>query len=215
MISADGRSRYFRVLDITNIRSNTSPVLLKQTAFASGIYAHSMAVSEDFTTLYTFEEFNVYDIGVYDLTSRESVMPQLNSFSWSGEAAAGETIVHNGHIRGNYLVVAYYEAGLRVFDVSNPLNPLEVGKYETWRDPDGDGRFNEKIDGEYHGAWNLHLDLPSGNVLVSDRNSGLFIVKINPVPLPARPAIRSLDGTTDGNVRISWSAVPGLSLIHI
>ena len=85
---------------------------------------------------------------------------------------------------GKYLLTAYYEAGFRVFDISNPANPVEVGKYETWRDPDGDGTFDQTITGVYNGAWNLHVFLPSGNVLVSDMKSGTFVFRVDPIALP-------------------------------
>ncbi len=67
-----------------------------------------------------------------------------------------------------------------MFDISNPANPVEVGKYETWRDPDGDGTFNKTITGVYNGAWNVHVFLPSGNVLLSDMKSGTFIFRVDP-----------------------------------
>ena len=34
-------------------------------------------------------------------------------------------------VSGNYAYVADYGAGLRVVDVSNPANPVEVGYYDT------------------------------------------------------------------------------------
>ena len=71
-----------------------------------------------------------------------------------------------------------------MFDISNPANPVEVGKYETWRDPDGDGTFNKTITGVYNGAWNLHVFLPSGNVLLSDMKSGTFIFRVDPIAPP-------------------------------
>lgn len=63
---------------------------------------------------------------------------------------------HNGEVRGQYLYVAYYKAGLRVFDISNPLSPYEVGKTETFRDPNGDGVLeNPYINAQSNGAWNV------------------------------------------------------------
>ena len=41
-------------------------------------------------------------------------------------------------------------SGLRVFDISDIHNNVfEVGKYETYRDPDGDDNFDEQIKGNY------------------------------------------------------------------
>src|SRR4029450_1996660 len=114
----------------------------------------------------------------------------------------------NGQVRGNYLLAAYYEAGFRVVDISNPVNPVEVGKYETWRDPDGDGTFNAAVTGVYNGAWSVYGQLLSGNALVSDMKSGTFIVHVNPVPPPAAATGLS---ATPGNAQISlqWNVATG------
>jgi hypothetical protein len=95
-----------------------------------------------------------------------------------------------------------------VFDISNPVNPVEVGKYETWRDPDGDGNFNQTVTGNYNGAWNVHVFLPSGNVLLSDMKSGSFIFRVDPVALPS--ATSGLAATAgNGQVSLTWAATDG------
>ncbi|HVG09687.1 MAG TPA: choice-of-anchor B family protein, partial [Thermoanaerobaculia bacterium] len=137
LYSSDGYATRHRILDITNVRSGGTPTLLGETAPVAGIYAHSGWLTDDSHYLYTFDEFNVYDTGIYDVSNPASPT-QVTTFQWSGDDTANSRM-HNGQIRGNYLLSAYYQAGLRVFDISNPANPVEVGKYETWRDPDGDG----------------------------------------------------------------------------
>ncbi|MGE0883923.1 MAG: choice-of-anchor B family protein [Blastocatellales bacterium] len=206
LYSADGYATRYRVIDITNIRTTGTTTLLGESAPVSGIYAHSNWPTEDSQYLFAFDEFNVRDIGVYDISN--PVNPtQVNAFQWSGDATANSRI-HNGQVRGKYLLTAYYEAGFRAFDVSNPFNPVEVGKYETWRDPDGDGNFNQSITGNYNGAWNVHVFLPSGNVLLSDMKSGTFIFRVDPVAAPS--ATGGLAATAgNGQVNLSWSATTG------
>src|SRR5574341_938608 len=197
---ADGYATRYRVIDITNVRSTgtTTPV--------AGIYAHSNWPTEDSQTLFAFEEFNARDITVYNISNPASPT-EVTNFQWSGDATANSRI-HNGQVRGKYLLTAYYEAGFRVFDISNPVNPVEVGKYETWRDPDGDGNFNQTITGNYNGAWNVHVFLPSGNVLLSDMKSGTFIFRVDPVALPGAPS--GLAATAgNGQVSLNWSAATG------
>jgi choice-of-anchor B domain-containing protein len=206
LYSADGYTRRYRLLDITGVRSGGSPTLLGETDLVPGTYAHSNWLSDDSQHLYVFEEFNEYDLGVYDV-SNPLAPSVVTTFQYSDDDA-NNSRVHNGQVRGDYLFVAYYEAGLRVFDISNPANPVEVGKLETWRDPDGDGTFNRGVSGEYDGAWNLHTLLPSGNVLVSDTESGTFIVRSDPVATPAAPATLSA-GAGNAQVSLSWSGVNG------
>ncbi len=206
LYSADGYSRSYRILDITSVRTGGSPTLVGQTATVSGIYGHSGWLTEDSRYYYAFDEFNVHDIAVYDVSDPAS--PTLvNTFQYSGDGTDNAR-VHNCQVRGSYLLAGYYEAGFRVFDISNPANAVEVGKWETWRDPDGDDIFDEVVAGNFDGAWNLYAFLPSGNVLVSDMKSGTYIFRVDPVAVPASPG--SLQATAgDAEVDLTWSAVAG------
>jgi hypothetical protein len=112
LYSAEGYATRHRILDITSIRSGGTPTLLGETAPVSGIYAHSSWLTEDSHYLYTFDEFNIYDVGVYDVSSPASPT-QVYTFQYSGDATANSR-THNGQIRGNYMLLAYYEAGFRV-----------------------------------------------------------------------------------------------------
>ena len=204
LYSADGYATRYRILDITNIRTGTPPTLLGETAAVSGIYSHSNWPTNDAHYLYAFDEFNVRDIGVYDVSNPASPT-QLTTFQYSEDATANARI-HNGQVIGNYLYTAYYEAGFRVFDISNPMNAVEVGKYETWRDPDGDGTFNRTVTGNYNGAWNVHVYLPSGKVILSDMLSGTFIFHVDPIAVPgATSGLGATPGPTQ--VALSWTAV--------
>ncbi len=73
-------------------------------------------------------------------------------------------------VRGDFLFEANYESGLRIYevnDVSYPPTAQEVGFFDTY--PDSNNR-------SYRGAWGVYSGLPSGIVLVSDRQSGLFVL---------------------------------------
>ena len=206
LYSAEGYATRYRIIDVSNVRTGGAPALVGETPPVSGIYAHSLWLTDDSRYLYTFEEFNVRDMSVYDLANPAA--PSLvTAFQYAGDATANSR-VHNGQVRGNYLLVAYYEAGFRVFDISNPANPVEVGKYETWRDPDGDGTFNNGVTGVFNGAWDLQAFLPSGNVLVSDMKYGTFILHVDPVAPPA--ASNGLAATPgNGQVGLGWTAASG------
>ena len=212
LYSADGYSTRWRIVDIAGIRGGSAPTLLGETAMKSGVYAHSNWLSDDSQYMYSFEEFNIEDITVFDVSDPANPV-NVETFQWSGDAT-GNSPVHNGQVKGDLLHVAYYEAGYRVFDISDPANPVEVGMYETWRDPDGDGAFNKSITGIENGAWNVYTDLPSGDVLVSDTQSGLFIFQITSPPPPEPPPPPPTPGAPrtlmavggDREVALTWSA---------
>ena len=86
---------------------------------------------------------------------------------WTGPTRA---IDHNGFVRGNRYYMSNYERGLTVLDITDPTNPVQVGFFDT---------FIKSNNANFNGAWGTYPFLPSGNILVSDINSGLYILKDN------------------------------------
>jgi choice-of-anchor B domain-containing protein len=79
-------------------------------------------------------------------------------------AAPGE-IVHNVHVKGNLAVVAWYTAGTRIIDISDPANPAELGFFDEWGGPSGG----------FRGNWEVYPWLPSGKIILSDMTNGLYV----------------------------------------
>jgi choice-of-anchor B domain-containing protein len=75
---------------------------------------------------------------------------------------------HNIHCTNEFAFIAYYNDGLRIYDLRvNP--PREVAAYDTYID-------NELTNGfSMWGAWGINALLPSGRILVSDRNTGFYM----------------------------------------
>jgi hypothetical protein len=59
-----------------------------------------------------------------------------------------------------------------ITDVSRPQNPIEVGKYDTYPGA-GSGQ---------NGCWGVYPYLPSGNLVVSDIQNGLYVLTTNLYP---------------------------------
>jgi hypothetical protein len=78
--------------------------------------------------------------------------------------------VHNVFVLGDYAHISYYKDGYVVLDISDPTSPQLVGQYDTYTGADGG----------YDGAWGVYPYLPSGNVIVSDMSTGLYICKFTP-----------------------------------
>ncbi len=77
------------------------------------------------------------------------------------------SIDHNVIIRGGLSYHANYSSGLRVFDMSDPLNISEVAYFDTAPSTNFVG---------FVGAWGVYPSLPSGIVLISDIDRGLFVL---------------------------------------
>jgi len=151
---------------VVNLTNKSAPVNISSSTNLPGIYAHSGWLTEDKRYFIACEEFNVRDLTVWDLQDRTNwnlVVPTWQSGSNSP--------IHNVFVLGNYAHISYYEDGYVVLDITDPLNPVEVGQYDTDPTPST---------GDYKGAWGCYPYLPSGNILVSDMQTGLYIVKFNP-----------------------------------
>ncbi|MHC5002471.1 MAG: choice-of-anchor B family protein, partial [Planctomycetota bacterium] len=75
-------------------------------------------------------------------------------------------ITHNLYTLGNLVFAANYRSGLRVIDVSNPVSPSEVAFFDTY--PENDGV-------NFNGLWSNYPYFPSGTIIGSDREKGLFV----------------------------------------
>lgn len=100
-------------------------------------------------------------IKMFDITDKSNPIG-LGQFTPNSSA-----IPHNAFIVGDKVHVSWYTEGYRCIDISDPSNPVEVASYDTW--PGSSGGFN--------GCWGCYPFLPSGNILVSDRSTGLYIVR--------------------------------------
>ena len=106
-----------------------------------------------------------------------------------------EAIDHNGYIVDSNFYLANYTSGLRVIDIINieQKSFTETGYFDThiddhthniihqnsprWSDPgDHTGTKGDEIEA-FNGAWSVYPFFNSENIIISDINSGLFIVK--------------------------------------
>ena len=155
-----GSSQIYQLIDVTN---KSNPQLISSSLSLPGIYAHSGWMTEDKRYFFACEEFNVRDITVWDLEDRTTwdlIIP-----TW--ELPSGSSIVHNLFIKGNFAHISYYTSGYIVLDISDPTNPQVAGQYDTYPSTNG---------GTYNGAWGCYPYLPSGNTIISDIETGLYVL---------------------------------------
>ncbi len=85
--------------------------------------------------------------------------------------------IHNPAIQqpGNLIDVAWFNAGLRIFDISNPRLPTEVGYYmppERANMPDKGGAHASPVN------WSEELAVDArGNIFMNDDKWGLFVMR--------------------------------------
>jgi len=82
------------------------------------------------------------------------------------------SIAHNQIVHENRMYSAYYYDGIYAWSIEDPENPVLLGYYDT-----------SQLDHQqsYEGAWGVYPFLPSGNILVSDMQTGLWIFQLDPI----------------------------------
>lgn len=171
--------------------------ILNDTIWAANVYSGKTTIinaanKNSLTTIRVFQSYPVSTVSTHNcditrdrkylLTTNEVDSPpgQLNiwniqdltNITFAGQwqpASITTSIVHNVEIYGNYAVLAYYTAGIRILDITNPLAPTEVAWYDTYK------RDNST---DYLGCWGVFM-FPSGKIIGSDTDSGLYVVKTN------------------------------------
>jgi choice-of-anchor B domain-containing protein len=92
--------------------------------------------------------------------------PEIH-FEYLGPTAA---IDHNGYTFNNSYYLSNYTAGLRVIDIENiaDFEMNEIGFFDTYPESDN---------ASFSGMWNVYPYFESGNILISDIERGLFIIR--------------------------------------
>lgn len=134
-------------------------------------YNHSSFLTPDGNTLIFMDEVPA-GMGVKSLDVSNLGNLTVNQVFRSNQGCTP----HNPYILGNHtLVAAYYQDGVQIFDISNPSNVVRTG----WFDTDTLNGANNNYPDPYHGCWAAYTDLPSGYILASDMQNGLYVLDIS------------------------------------
>lgn len=152
----------FFVVDFTD---PTAPsVLGSMTTYPQQGYNHSGWKNNDSDHYYMADETWDTDLKVVDVSNFDDISV-IDTFNAEQTLT---TIPHNLIVRCDQLYVSYYYDGLQIFDISDPASPVRTHFYDTSTIPNQEN---------YEGAWGVYPFLPSGNILVSDMQNGLFVLE--------------------------------------
>ena len=140
--------------------------LLSTASYPQVGYVHSGWWSEDLQYLFVQDELDEQNSGL-NTTLRVFSLADLGALPlvgvWTGPTQA---IDHNGYVRGNRYYMSNYTRGLTILDITAPQAPVAAGYFDT---------FPSMNSAVFNGAWGVYPFLPSGKLLVSDIDSGLYV----------------------------------------
>lgn len=153
---------FFTLHDVSD---KSNPIYLGQQT-TPGVFAHNLWFSDDGNYVYTTDEISNGYIGEYDISDPSNIV-ELDRI----QSSPGMNVIpHNAHFLDNYIITSYYRDGVVIHDVSNKGNMVEVGNFDTSPQFSGDG---------FNGCWGVYPWLPSGNIIASDIEKGLYIIGVN------------------------------------
>jgi choice-of-anchor B domain-containing protein len=162
-------------LSIADVTDKDNPVALSIAQYPNVAYTHQGWLTEDHRYFYlndegdeTSELVEATRTLIFDISDLED--PVLAG-EYLGPSSA---IDHNLYIRGDIMYQTNYVEGLRLVDISDPENPIEVGHFDTV--PYGPNDNSPVL-----GAWSNYPYFKSGTIVVTSGREGVFFLKRRPI----------------------------------
>lgn len=157
-------------ISIVDVTDKANPVGISTISYSDVGYTHQGWFTTDMKYFILGDELDERQKGfntrtlVFDFTDLNN--PTFHT-TYSGPTSA---IDHNGYVKDDLFYLANYTAGVRFIDVSDIVNNTlnEVGYFDT---------FPAHNNAAFNGVWNVFPYFESGKIIVSDIDSGLFIIK--------------------------------------
>jgi choice-of-anchor B domain-containing protein len=170
-------------LEILNVADPMNPVSLGSVNTPSH-FTHNAWPTHDNHYVFTTDEVPGSFLTSYDVSDLSNITELDRVQSEEGT----DVIVHNVHLLNDeFAVTAYYCDGVVIFDVAHPDNMIKVASYDT---------YLNACNG-YNGTWGVYPYLPSGNIIASNIEDGLFVLT------PTYVAACWLEGTVTDSVSLT------------
>lgn len=174
-------------LKIVDVTVKTEMTTISTLDYPNLAYCHQGWLSDDRRHLFMGDEA---DESRFNLTTTTHLVnvEDLGNPQYIGSFTNGRSSIdHNLMVRGHFVFEANYTSGLRIYDVSDINTIQEIAYFDTH--PEGNTRT-------FAGAWGVFAGFPSGLVVVSDMQRGLFV--LDPcLPAFALPGDFNGDGDAD------------------
>jgi choice-of-anchor B domain-containing protein len=169
--SNNDRASNGQFVEFVDVTVKSAPVTISSTMYPQSGFAHQGWLTEDHRFFLMGDEsdetgFNVPTrTHVFDVSDLDA---PVYVFAYEAATAA---IDHNLYVLGNRVFQANYTSGLRVLEFGDLANRelMEIAFFDTFPTSDA---------AAFSGAWSVYPYLPSGTIIVSDRNNGLFILSL-------------------------------------
>lgn len=156
---------YSGIVGVIDVTDKSNPIQV-HTQSTPGNFTHNTWLSDNSKTIFTTDEVPDSYLTAYDISDINNFieMDRIQANPGSGST------VHNTHIKNDWAINSYYKDGVNIVDAHRPSNLIQVGLYDTYSAGLGTG---------FEGAWGVYPYLPSGTLVVSNIDEGLFVLTPN------------------------------------
>jgi len=177
-------------LTIVDVTNKSNPTQLSRLTYANSGYTHQGWLTDDGKHVIVNDETDQQTNTRTHVFKVESLTNPVYAGYHLGTTLAAD---HNLYIKGNLVFESNYRAGLQVLRIDNlnlsPPKLTQVGHFDIYTSNNNAG---------YNGSWSNYPYLPSGTVLVSGIEQGLYILRstnnfvttARPLQLPLLPLHR-------------------------
>ena len=151
-------------LSIADVSDKDNPVAIGVSSYPNVAYAHQGWLTEDHRFFYMNDEGDEPRGLVEGTRTLIWDLEDLDDPQLVNEYIAETTDTdHNLYIKGNLMYQSNYGAGLRILDITDPVNPVEIAYFDN---------------SPYGGAsWSNYPYFASGVVVATGTGDGLFILR--------------------------------------
>jgi len=161
-------------LSIVDVTDKSNPVTLAHLEYPQAAYSHQGWLSECRQYFFLGDELDETEYGLTTTVHVIDVSDLEKPFEATTFTNGSPAITHNMYTRDGRLYSANYRSGMRIFDVGDPLNAVEVAWFDT---------FPANQNPNFNGLWSVFPYFPSGTVIGSDLERGLFVWYVGAPPL--------------------------------
>jgi len=157
----------FFIVDVTD---KASPAILGSADYPQRAYPHQGWLDEAQGLFFLGDELDEREFGTNTRTLVFDVRDLDHPVFVGAHQHGISAIDHNMYVKDNHLYQANYKAGLRILRIDRDagIALTEVAYFDTVPGSD---------DFEFGGAWNVYPFFDNGTILVSDMDSGLFMLR--------------------------------------
>jgi choice-of-anchor B domain-containing protein len=147
-------------IGIYNMANKMAPALITRIAVPGAQYIHNIWPSDNRDYLVATDELGGPNITMWNISD-------LGNVQFVDQYNPPDGLTHNAYWKGDRIYFSHYEAGMKIFDASDPENLVEILNYDTW--PTATHNFN--------GMWGGFPYTNSGNFFGSNLDGKLYVLE--------------------------------------